>query len=184
MISNSQLVKKLRELDFQFQRETKRVHIYRRRGSADHVTFNMRDQYVDVTGVSILKQAGMAPNAAVAWCEDVAAIEQSEFRRNRKYSQFGQPDMTKVTTTTIESHNMMQRHYNRRWARRTIAFSRKLRNKRAAMSLFSTYFNFCRIAPGIRVSPAMEAGLTDHLWGIEELIEALNVEQSRMERPV
>ena len=73
------------------------------------------------------------------------------------------------------------RHANRRYARSTIAFSRKLQNKRAAIALFFTDFNFCRICPPIRCTPAMEAGLTDRVWEIEELLERIDVESLRKE---
>ena len=54
-------------------------------------------------------------------------------------------------------------------------------NKRALVALFHTYFNFCRYCPPIRGTPAMEAGLTGHIWEIEELLERINVEASRKE---
>jgi hypothetical protein len=58
--------------------------------------------------------------------------------------------------------------------RLTNAFSKKLENHIAAISLHFMHYNFCRIHKTLRVTPAMEAGVTDHVWGIDELIELIN----------
>lgn len=91
----------------------------------------------------------------------------------------GKPDPKLVTTTSIESQNTRLRRWNSRYVRNTIAFSRRLRNLRASFALHATYYNFCRVLPAIRCSPAVEIGLTDHVWEIEELIERLNVDEGR-----
>ncbi len=111
-------------------------------------------------------------------------FEQTDLVTNRKASVFGNPVLKDVTTTTIESHNMQVRNFNRRYARRTMAFSKKFANKCAAHSMFSTYFNFCRIMPAIRCTPAMEAGLTDHIWEIEELIAQIKIDELRANKSI
>jgi hypothetical protein len=58
----------------------------------------------------------------------------------------------------------------RRMTRLTNAFSKKLDNLKAACALHFAYYNFCRIHQTLRVTPAMEAGLTDHTWTTEELV--------------
>ena len=58
----------------------------------------------------------------------------------------------------------------RRWTRRTNGFSKKWENHAAAMMLWYTYYNFCRIHNSLRVTPAMEAGITDHVWSVAELL--------------
>jgi len=58
----------------------------------------------------------------------------------------------------------------RRLTRLTNAFSKKLDNMRAACALHFAYYNFCRIHQTLRVTPAMEAGLTGHVWGLDELV--------------
>ena len=58
----------------------------------------------------------------------------------------------------------------RRFTRLTNAFSKKLDNHKAACALHFAYYNFCRIHQTLRVTPAMEAGLTNHTWKIEELV--------------
>ncbi len=63
----------------------------------------------------------------------------------------------------------MLRLHTRRFTRLTNAFSKKLDNLKAACALHFAYYNFCRIHQTLRVTPAMEAGLTDHIWNLEEL---------------
>ena len=58
----------------------------------------------------------------------------------------------------------------RRFTRLTNAFSKKLANLKAALALHFVYYNFCRIHQTLRVTPAMAAGATDRIWGIEELL--------------
>ena len=60
----------------------------------------------------------------------------------------------------------------RRFTRLTNAFSKKLDNLKAALALHFAYYNFCRIHQTIRVTPAMEARLTGHVWTLEELLAA------------
>jgi hypothetical protein len=58
----------------------------------------------------------------------------------------------------------------RRFTRLTNAFSRKLRNLRAAVALFFAHYNFCRIHGSIRVTPAMASNVSDHIWSMDELL--------------
>jgi len=60
----------------------------------------------------------------------------------------------------------------RRFIRLTNAFSKKLDKLKAACALDFAYYNFCRIHKSLRVTPAMQAGLTDHIWTLRELIAA------------
>jgi hypothetical protein len=60
----------------------------------------------------------------------------------------------------------------RRFTRLTNAFSKKLANLKAAVALHFAYHNFCRVHKSLRITPAMEAGLTDHAWTIAELLAA------------
>jgi hypothetical protein len=61
----------------------------------------------------------------------------------------------------------------RRFTRLTNAFSKKIENHEAAVALHYKHYNFCRIHQTLRVTPAMEAGITDHIWNIEEIIGLL-----------
>ena len=58
----------------------------------------------------------------------------------------------------------------RRFTRLTNGFSKKLTNLKAACALHFAYYNFCRIHRTIRVTPAIEAGITDHVWDLAELL--------------
>jgi hypothetical protein len=60
----------------------------------------------------------------------------------------------------------------RRLTRLTNAFSKKLANLKAAIALHFAYYNFCRVHQTLRVTPAMQAGLTDHIWELKELLAA------------
>ena len=60
----------------------------------------------------------------------------------------------------------------RRFTRLTNGFSKTLENLKAAVSLFMAWYNFCRVHQTLRVTPAMEAKLTDHVWSISELLAA------------
>jgi hypothetical protein len=61
----------------------------------------------------------------------------------------------------------------RRFTRLTNGFSKKVENHAYAVALFYMHYNFCRIHKTLRVTPAMEAGITDHVWSIEEVLDLL-----------
>jgi IS1 family transposase/transposase-like protein len=82
----------------------------------------------------------------------------------------GRPDPRHISTSYIERQNLTIRMAIRRFTRLTNAFSKKLDNHKAACALHFAYYNFCRIHRSLRVTPAMEAGLTDHIWTIRELL--------------
>ena len=82
----------------------------------------------------------------------------------------GNPDMDRVCTSHVERLNLYVRMHLRRFTRLTNAFSKKLTHLKAAVSLFMAWYNFCRVHQTLRVTPAMEANLTDHIWPVEELL--------------
>jgi 3-methyladenine DNA glycosylase/8-oxoguanine DNA glycosylase len=82
----------------------------------------------------------------------------------------GKPDPWKISTSFIERQNLTIRMSVRRFTRLTNAFSKKLVNLKAAVALHFAYYNFCRIHRTLRVTPAMAAQLTDHLWELNELM--------------
>ena len=84
----------------------------------------------------------------------------------------GMPDYERICTSHIERQNLTMRMQIRRLTRLTNAFSKKWENLRAAIALHFAYYNFCRIHQTLRVTPAMEAGLTDHIWELKELLAA------------
>jgi transposase-like protein/IS1 family transposase len=84
----------------------------------------------------------------------------------------GDPDPAHISTSFVERQNLTMRMAMRRFTRLTNAFSKKLENLRASIALHFAYYNFCRVHSTLRVTPAMEAGLTDHVWSITELLSA------------
>jgi len=84
----------------------------------------------------------------------------------------GNPDPRHICTSHVERVNGTVRCQARRFTRLTNAFSRKLRNLRAAVHIFMMWYNFIHVHGTLRVTPAMEAGITDHVWSVEELLNA------------
>jgi transposase-like protein/IS1 family transposase len=87
-----------------------------------------------------------------------------------KYVQEGRPDRNRISTSYVERLNASTRLFMRRMTRLTLCFSKKYENFGAAMALHFAYYNFCRIHKTLRTSPAVAAGITDHIWTIAELI--------------
>ena len=85
----------------------------------------------------------------------------------------GDPDPAHVSTSYVERQNLTMRMGMRRFTRLTNGFSKKVDNHRHMVALHYMYYNFCRIHQTLRVTPAQEAGLSSHVWGIEELIALL-----------
>ena len=84
----------------------------------------------------------------------------------------GDPAHAHISTSFIERQNLTMRISIRRFTRLTNAFSKKLENMRAAVALHFAHYNFVRIHKTLRVTPAMEAGISNHLWSVPELLEA------------
>jgi IS1 family transposase/transposase-like protein len=82
----------------------------------------------------------------------------------------GDPDEAKICTSHIERQNLTVRMQNRRMTRLTNAFSKKWTNHAAAMALHFAYYNFCRVHQTLKQTPAMAAGLEDHVWSLRELV--------------
>ncbi|MGH6850339.1 MAG: transposase [Methylocella sp.] len=77
-----------------------------------------------------------------------------------------------ISTSYIERQNLTIRMQQRRFTRLTNAFSKKLENHEAAVALYVSHYNFCRVHETLRVTPAMQLGVTDHIWSIGELVDA------------
>ena len=84
----------------------------------------------------------------------------------------GNPSLRDISTSFVERQNLTMRMQLRRFTRLTNAFSKKLDNLKFALAIHFAYQNFCRVHSSLRVTPAMEAGLTDHVWTIAELLGA------------
>jgi len=85
----------------------------------------------------------------------------------------GNPDYKNISTSYVERQNLTMRMNMRRFTRLTNAFSKKAENLGHAVALHFMYYNFCRIHQTLRVTPAMEAKVTDHVWEIEDILSLL-----------
>ncbi len=104
----------------------------------------------------------------------------SEFVGATKVPVFGWPDEKHISTSYVERSNLTIRMNIRRFTRLTNAFSKKLENHAHAVSLFMLHYNFCRphqtltkAKKGIHTTPAMAAGISDHVWKMEEVVALL-----------
>jgi len=84
----------------------------------------------------------------------------------------GEPDGDRICTSHVERQNLTMRMQIRRLTRLTNAFSKKWENLWAALCLHFAWYNFVRVHRTLRVTPAMEAGITDHVWDLSELLRA------------
>ncbi len=90
----------------------------------------------------------------------------------------GNPDPAHVSTSYIERQNLTMRMQMRRFTRLTNGFSKKIENHAAAIALHYMAYNFVKIHKTLRVTPAMAAGVTDHVWELEEIVALLEVQEA------
>lgn len=95
-----------------------------------------------------------------------------------KKAVIGAPDRRHISTSYVERQNLTMRMNIRRFTRLTNAFSKKLENHIHSVALFYMHYNFCRIHQTLRVTPAMEAGISSHVWSIAEIVSLLPQSQS------
>jgi hypothetical protein len=86
----------------------------------------------------------------------------------------GNPEVAHISTSFVERQNLNMRMGMRRFTRLTNAFSKKVENHEHMIALYFMCYNFCRIHQTLRVTPAMEAGLAGHVWGLEEVVALLD----------
>jgi IS1 family transposase len=91
----------------------------------------------------------------------------------------GKPDYAHISTSNVERQNLTMRMQIRRFTRLTNAFSKKLENHEHAIALHFMHYNFCRIHQTLRVTPAMEAGIADHVWSLEEVVGLLDLQSQQ-----
>lgn len=91
------------------------------------------------------------------------------FVRAEKRTIKGDPDMKEVSTSYVERQNLTMRMSMRRLTRLTNGFSKKIENLEHAVALHFMHYNFGRIHKTLRVTPAMEAGISEHVWTLEEI---------------
>jgi IS1 family transposase len=86
----------------------------------------------------------------------------------------GEPNPRHISTSYVERQNLTMRMHMRRFTRLTNAFSKKAENHAHAVALHFMFYNFAKIHQTLRVTPAMEAGVSDHVWEIAEIVALLD----------
>jgi IS1 family transposase len=79
---------------------------------------------------------------------------------------------SRISTSYVERQNLSLRMGQKRFARLSNGFSKKLENHAAAVALYVAHYNLCRVHEALRITPAMQLGVTDHVWSIGELVDA------------
>src|ERR1022692_3604763 len=102
--------------------------------------------------------------------DDERRYSPAEVISSEKVPVMGNPEESKICTSHVERQNLTMRMQIRRLTRLTNGFSKKLENHRAAVALHFGFYNFCQLHGSLRVTPAMEAGITNHVWNVQELI--------------
>lgn len=95
----------------------------------------------------------------------------------------GKPNTDHISTSYVERQNLTMRMSMRRFTRLTNAFSKKIENHECAVALHFMYYNFARIHKSLRVTPAMEAGISDHVWTLEEIANLAPIEAPKKRGP-
>jgi len=90
------------------------------------------------------------------------------------------PNVEAICTSHAERNNLTVRMSMRRFTRLTNGFSKKVENHRLAVAIHFVHYNFARIHQTLRCTPAMAAGLTDHVWELSELIALLEIDERRL----
>ena len=107
----------------------------------------------------------------------------SECTGTRKRHVEGNPDLSAVSTSHVERQNLTMRMHMRRFTRLTNGFSKKVENHMHMVALYTMFYNFCRIHKTLRVTPAMESGLTDRVWDMEDLVRIMDERAPKPGRP-
>jgi hypothetical protein len=118
----------------------------------------------DVDFAQLIKVYGKPDNSGPDWYGPPKVIETVPTPVS------GDPDLAHISTSYVERSNLTVRMHLRRFTRLTNAFSKSLAHLKAAVDLFMAWYNLVRVHQTLRVTPAMEAGLTDHIWTIKEIL--------------
>lgn len=95
----------------------------------------------------------------------------------------GDPDWKHISTSYAERQNLSMRMHMRRFTRLTNAFSKKFENHVHMVALYTVFYNWTRVHKSLRVTPAMEAGLTDRLWSMQDIAELMDAAAPKPGRP-
>ena len=130
---------------------------------------------IDIDYATLVKKYGSAPEAEIRYSPPkVIGCSAATVS--------GKPDSKHVSTSYVERQNLTMRMSMRRFTRLTNAFSKKLENHIHALSLYFFYYNFVRIHKSLRVTPAMEAGVVDHLMDLGDLVALIDEREERLRK--
>ena len=132
----------------------------------------------DVDFAQVIKEYGKLPGEDNERRYSPPVVTKCEKRRIE-----GNPDMRKANTSYVERHNLTIRMGNRRFTRLTNAFSKKVEKHVAMLHLFFLHYNFCRIHKTLRVTPAMEAGLSATLHDCEWIVGLIDAYAPAPKKP-
>jgi len=121
----------------------------------------------DIDYAMLVKKYGEAPEAEKRYSPPVCVGAERHVVR-------GRPDPEHISTSYVERQNLSMRMGMRRFTRLTNAFSKKLENHMYALSIYFMHYNFVRIHQTLRVTPAMEAHVTDRLWSLEDIVRIVD----------
>lgn len=121
----------------------------------------------EVDNSILVKMYGQAPDGQRRYSPPICVGAE-------KHKIIGNPDPYHVSTSYIERQNLTMRMHMRRFTRLTNAFSKKLANHEHAIAIYFMHYNFGKIHQTLRVTPAMEAGITDHVWSMEEIVDMID----------
>ncbi|MEZ4408332.1 MAG: hypothetical protein R3A52_17920 [Polyangiales bacterium] len=132
---------------------------------AIEAAFGTRVQYAQILKTYRADEAGGASR-------DDVRYSRGRVVRSVKRTIAGTPDEENISTSMVERQNLTVRMSQRRFTRLTNAYSKCFANLGHAVALYVAHYNLCRVHMTLRVTPAMQAGVTDHVWTLAELIEA------------
>jgi IS1 family transposase len=156
--------------------------------AAYHVLFDLKERlsservqittdalhlYVRPIHSAFLGEADYAQLQKIYGAEPTGRYSPAQCMGSRRAVISGNPDQDHINTSYAERHHLNMRMSNRRFTRLTNAFSKKLKNLEHSVALYAMHYNFCRIHQTLRVTPAMAAGVTDHVWEMDEVIALL-----------
>ena len=116
----------------------------------------------DIDYAQLVKSFGNSPEAQKRYSPAVC-------NGCQKIIRLGDPEETLISTSYVERQNLTMRMSMRRFTRLTNGFSKKLENHEAAVALHYMWYNFVRVHQTLRVTPAMAAGVSNHVWSFQEV---------------
>ena len=132
----------------------------------------------DVDYAQIIKMYGKAPGVQDETRYSPVVSGSVEKKRIE-----GHPAMRPASTLYAERQNLAMRMSMHRFTRPTNAFTKKLENHSRAVALHFMHYNFCRIHQSLKVTPAMEAGVTDRLWKVDDMVDLVEAAAPKPNRP-